>query len=146
MKTAESRAPRQKLYWCTSPDHWEDWFVIAPSKRLAKSFFSEVNGYAKDDVTITLVATPLGEQPGARTFATGFAENDDIVACGGKLIIDEAPRVVQLHERVYREGCIQDLPGIDMNTERPMPGENIWEQCAAAIETLNRPASNEANA
>ena len=40
-----------KIYWVTTSDHCEDWFVIAAGKNKAKSFFANYEGYNYRDVS-----------------------------------------------------------------------------------------------
>lgn len=46
-----------KLYWVTTSDHDEDWFVIAKNKQTAKSFFASYEGYDYDKVSAEGVQT-----------------------------------------------------------------------------------------
>ena len=49
------REPKKKLYWCTTPDGDEDWFIIATSARQARSRHAGEEGYRSEDVESTLV-------------------------------------------------------------------------------------------
>lgn len=53
-KTAKKK-PKKKLYWCTTPDGDEDWFVIATSSREARYFFEDYEGYNRGDSESELV-------------------------------------------------------------------------------------------
>jgi hypothetical protein len=45
------------LYWCTTDDGDEDWFVVATSTTSARSFHERAEGYASGDATAELIVT-----------------------------------------------------------------------------------------
>jgi hypothetical protein len=82
--TTTSKKPRLKLYWCTTEDHDEDWFIIARSMRSARRDHELSEGYDDGDATAKLVAAvPDSLQETAKE---GWPEDDEIEACGGVFV------------------------------------------------------------
>src|SRR5215831_6704092 len=100
--------PNSELYWVTTPDHDEDWFIIAPSKRLAQRFHEEFEGYERGDADAELIVTK--ERKWIRTPNTRHAQLDDLKTLGFDLLNNGAqyPRSVRYGSRVFVEGV---LPG-----------------------------------
>ncbi len=46
-----------RLYWCTTDDHDEDWFIFANSARQARSFHENYEGYGKGDASSRLIVS-----------------------------------------------------------------------------------------
>lgn len=78
------RPTRQSLYWCTTEDHDEDWFMVAPSAFLARSYFASHEGYGREDVQADWVA-PVPDS--AIEGENGDWPSDDLLrACGGEFL------------------------------------------------------------
>jgi hypothetical protein len=107
-----------KLYWCTTPDHDEDWFVIARDTIEAQQFHVEAEGYDEDDATAELVCVlPASAQ---NVDAPAWPDESTLRACGAEFLpnvpqdgqnalrhqIGSGARVVRLRGRVYAEGDI----------------------------------------
>ena len=77
------RMPKWALYWCETNEHTEDCLVTAPSERAAAAFFEKAEGFGRGDCRAERVAlAPVGY----RDVVTGYANDEDIVACGGELL------------------------------------------------------------
>ncbi len=97
MATARRAARRRRfaLFWCTTADGSEDWFVVAASARDARRFHEKAEGYdAGDAEAERVVALPDNLQgaagwrdgPAGRWHAdTGWASDELVVACGGEI-------------------------------------------------------------
>src|ERR1035441_9184191 len=46
-----------KLYWCTTDDHDEDWFIFAESARSARAYHEYYEGYGKGDAQARLIVS-----------------------------------------------------------------------------------------
>ena len=91
------------LYWCTTPDHDQDWFVVARDEAEASRFHEEAEGYGAGDAGAELVS----ELPdGPRATAPGWPARELLIACGAEILSepDEGPRIVRLGDRVFVEG------------------------------------------
>lgn len=112
------RAGALKLYWLESPDHHEDWFVVARTARSARAFFEEAEGYGRGDATSRLVvhlpkelqsdagSSRTTPEVGAAT-APCWPSEEVIKACGGVYLMDGDTRVVKLGGRTYAEGMLE---------------------------------------
>ena len=92
----EKRAKTFALYWCTTPDGDEDWFVVASSARAARSFHERAEGYDSGDAGAervvrlppTLVRNGAWSDPESDDWCTTAAWPSDalIAACGGEVV------------------------------------------------------------
>jgi len=48
-----------KLYWVTSQDHDEDWFIFAESASVARAYHEEYEGYGKGDARSRLIVSDV---------------------------------------------------------------------------------------
>ena len=107
-----------KLYWCTTPDHDEDWFVIARGEDEAEAFHVDEEGYDEDDATAELVMVlPKAVQAGRNV---GWPSHELLAACGAEFLpavhadgenelrqlMGSGGRVVRIAGRVFAEGDI----------------------------------------
>lgn len=125
----KARRPRPKrfaLYWCTTADGDEDWFVVADSARSARRFHEAVEDYQPGDAHAERIMalpdeflTPKGWRDGPKGTAYERAcwpSDELLVACGAE--IAELPATgprrqmgvvckdVRFGERVYRAGDV----------------------------------------
>jgi hypothetical protein len=74
-----------KLYWITTQDHYEDWFIFAESARQARAYHEDYEGYGKGDARSRLIVRDVrltkftnGEPPCPaqmrELFALGFED------------------------------------------------------------------------
>jgi hypothetical protein len=54
-----ARTKQIRLYWCTTDDHDEDWFIFASSARQARSFHEHYEGYDKGDAHSRLLVSDV---------------------------------------------------------------------------------------
>jgi hypothetical protein len=117
---------RFSLYWCTTPDGDEDWFVVASSAREARRFHEDAEGYDVGEARAERVAVLPAElhadggwkdgPTGRVSRRAGWPSDGLIVACGGE--IARQPRGglrdtmgvvckdVRFGERVFRAGDV----------------------------------------
>ena len=88
------------LYWCETPDHDEDWFIVAPSVKEAKRMHEDSEGYGRGDAR----ATALLRITQKLSPAVGYLTHDLLRSLGAVFISENTPRVVQIGSRVYQEG------------------------------------------
>lgn len=119
-----NRAKRFALYWCTTPDGDEDWFVVAPTARAARAFHERAEGYDAGDATAErVVALPQelvegGEwrdpETGERSPGAGWPSDAVLRACGGEVApldndelrgaLGVVCKLVRFGARVFRPG------------------------------------------
>jgi len=119
------------LYWCWTPDHDEDWFIIAPSQAGAAIDFADRHGYPLHKVRADRVLSTTGVEAGADTRA---ATDADIRGLGGELLptihretalhrtLNKRSRIAIFDGIPYFEGDLvgNSLAGIEKPTREPM--------------------------
>ena len=95
-----------KLYWVTTPDHHEDWFAVAKTKRSAQKFFEREEDYEYGDSTAELVLV-LDESTHSNVEA-GWPSDDLLVSLGAKITKVKQCRVVKLDGRTFAEGMLEN--------------------------------------
>jgi hypothetical protein len=102
-----------KLYWCTTEDSEEDWFVVARNSRSAARWFEEHEGYEKREVH----ARPVKHVPvdayhalvrrrGAPVDPPFCPDLALLRDAGADVLRVQAPRVVQIGSEVFVEGIL----------------------------------------
>jgi hypothetical protein len=90
------------LFWCSTPDHDEDWFVVAHDEAEAVSFHEESEGYEEGEGTAELVCALPAEWRDARP---GWPERELLLACGAEFLSTPGePSIVRILGKVYAEG------------------------------------------
>jgi hypothetical protein len=74
------------LYWCSTEDGNEDWFVIAPCALLARSFFEEYEGYDIGDAQAEWVADVPDSVKATDESIAEWPSLGVIKQCGGELL------------------------------------------------------------
>ncbi len=90
------------LYWCTTPDHDEDWFVVATSEDDAKQFHEEAEGYGEGDASAEFVCLL---PPHLQNTETGWPEDELLEACGAEHLPNPGgTRVIRIANKVFAAG------------------------------------------
>ena len=92
-----------KLFWVTTEDHDEDWFVVASNAEEACKFHEDVEGYAIGDAT----AEEILNIPETITAKPGWPSDELLLAVGAKFIMEEPSRVVEINGRKFSEGLLE---------------------------------------
>jgi len=91
-----------KLYWVTTEDHHEDWFIVASSKEEASRIHEEYEGYEPDDASSQEVLT-IPENIQAES---GWPSEELLFSIGANFICEEEPRVVEINGKRFVEGML----------------------------------------
>ncbi len=94
-----------KLFWVTTEDHHEDWFVIAESKVDAANFHELEEGYDDGDAT----ATEILEIAENSEFTTGWPTEEMLIELGAVFIQNNQPRVVEIAGKKFCEGMLESI-------------------------------------
>ena len=94
-----------KLYWVTTEDHDEDWFIVANSAEQASKFHEDSEGYNPGDAC----AEEILAIPDNVLSETGWPSNELLLTLGAKFISIESTRVVQIGERTFCEGLLDGI-------------------------------------
>jgi len=94
-----------KLYWVTTEDHDEDWFVVALSAEEASKFHEDAEGYDPGDATaeeILSIPENIPAEP-------GWPSDELLLAVGAKFIVEDPSRVIEINGRKFSEGLLESL-------------------------------------
>ena len=95
---------KQKLYWVETPDHCEDWFIVAPDPFEAERIREELEGYEKGDAW----AEQVVEIPGTLNAEPGWPPEELLLAIGAKFKENGAAWVVEIGSRTFCEGLLEE--------------------------------------
>ncbi len=116
------------IYWATTEDHDEDWFIIAENEQEAAKLHEEMEGYNPGDAVAEFVLTvPENISPPPEP---GWPSNELLKDCGAEFLSDEPARVVKIGDRKFSEGLMElqvrqidderfDKMGMDRPNETP---------------------------
>lgn len=94
-----------KLYWVTTEDHGEDWFIIAASNHEAGELHENLEGYSAGDATSEKVLDiPIGIPT-----EKGWPSEDLLKALGAKFYLTGDARVVEIAGRLFSEGLLESV-------------------------------------
>ena len=93
-----------KLYWVTTEDHAEDWFVVATCSEEAAKFHQDMEGYNPGDA----IAEAILDIPESVPAETGWPSDEVLLAVGAKFIADSPSRVVEIAGRKFCEGLMEE--------------------------------------
>jgi hypothetical protein len=93
------------LYWVTTDDAAEDWFVIENSLWSAAREFEDAEGYNLGDACAEYVCQIPDEYQGVEP---GWPSAELFRVCGFRCRLQGATRVIEFDGRVYCEGWLED--------------------------------------
>lgn len=92
-----------KLYWVTTEDHGEDWFVVATSPEDASKYHENMEGYGPDEAK----AEEVLNIPKNVSAETGWPSDELLLAVGAKFLINDQYRVVEIGGKRFCEGMLE---------------------------------------
>ncbi len=92
-----------KLYWVTTEDHDEDWFIVASSTEKASKLHEDMEGYNPGDSN----AEEILDIPENVPAEAGWPSDELLLAVGAKFIIKDPSRVVEIEGRKFCEGMLE---------------------------------------
>lgn len=92
-----------KLFWVTTEDHAEDWFIVAESADEATAFHEYQEGYDPGDARAEMIL----EIPDGIKVDLGWPSEDVLRSCGAKILSGESPRIVEIGNRRFCEGLME---------------------------------------
>ena len=92
-----------KLYWATTEDHCEDWFIVASSAREAARLHERMEGFGTGEATAELVV----DIPLDVAAEKGWPEEELLVALGATFVHGGSARVVEISGRKFSEGLLE---------------------------------------
>lgn len=92
-----------ELFWVTTEDHGEDWFVIATNAEEASNFHEEQEGYDPGEAAAEMIL----EIPDGITVDVGWPSDEVLRSCGANFLVDGLTRVVEIGGRKFCEGLME---------------------------------------
>jgi hypothetical protein len=99
------REKYMKLYWVTTEDHNEDWFIVASSSKEASKYHENMEGYEPDDAK----AEQILDIPENIPAETGWPSDELLLAVGAKFLLNDQSRVVEIAGRKFCEGMLEAI-------------------------------------
>jgi hypothetical protein len=93
------------LYWVTTEDHHEDWFVLASSSGEACRFHETNEGYDSGEAVAELVLAI----PKDISTETGWPSEEILETLGATFLQKGSSRVVEVEGRKFAEGMLESL-------------------------------------
>jgi hypothetical protein len=104
-KTAAAKA-LVTLYWVSTSDHDEDWFIFGKNTRSAAKFHADYEGYGPREAG----AEPILEAPETAGPFPRHAQIDDLAALGFEILKGgDHGRSVKYGDRTFVEGHLESL-------------------------------------
>ena len=96
----------RKLYWVTTPQNEENWFVVAKSKSDAESFHDHGEGFLEGYSSAKLVTSISSEilKKLHTTDIEDWPSHELLVELGFRFIEEDFPRIVSYKGQLYCEG------------------------------------------
>ena len=91
-----------KLYWVTTEDHDEDWFIVAASPQEASKYHEKMEGYDPGDAT----AEEILDIPENISAEPGWPSDELLLSVGADFLINDQSRVVEIAGRKFCEGML----------------------------------------
>ena len=105
-KKAAAARVRVTLYWVSTLDHDEDWFIFANSARSASKFHADYEGYSPSETS----AEPILKTPDLGGPFPRHAQIDDLAALGFQILKSgDHGRSVRYGDRTFVEGHLESL-------------------------------------
>jgi hypothetical protein len=92
-----------KLYWVTTDDHDEDWFVVASSLEEAAKFHEDMEGYDPGDAKAEEVLDIPEDVPSEM----GWPSDELLLGVGARFLLNDQSRVVEIEGRKFCEGMLE---------------------------------------
>ncbi|PCI72007.1 MAG: hypothetical protein COB38_04710 [Gammaproteobacteria bacterium] len=100
-----------KLFWVSTDDHHEDWFMFAETDAKAAQLHEEYEGYNPEDASALLVCYV----PDDINVIEGWPETEDLLNLGAVFLRTETPRKIEIGNSVYTEGGLDALIEMSLN-------------------------------
>ena len=91
------------LYWVDTPDHAEDWFIVARTNTRAARWHERAEGYAPRDARATLVVRISGNLDAQE----GWPTEELLEACGARVDRSGTPRTIRIGGKRFVEGYLE---------------------------------------
>lgn len=93
------------LYWVTTEDHDEDWFIVARSYEEAQKLHEDQEGYDPGEAFAEEILAIPGNVPAE----PGWPSHELLLSLDAKFLSEEPTRVVEIDGRRFCEGMLGGL-------------------------------------
>jgi hypothetical protein len=93
-----------KLYWVTTEDHDEDWFIVANSAKVASKFHEDSEGYNPGEAFAEKILVIPDDIPSK----FGWPSDGLLLSIGARFISNQITRVVEIGDRKFCEGLMEE--------------------------------------
>jgi hypothetical protein len=124
-----------RLYWVTTQDHDEDWFIFAGSARQARAFHEDYEGYGKGDAHSRLIVSDVTLNKFQNGTPPCHAQFQDLFQIGFKNA-GSIPnrRRAGCNGEIFREGILEAI--IELGREQMTAAMNGGRQVKEASSTM----------
>ena len=105
MATFDNEREYMNLYWVTTEDHHEDWFIVALTSGDACQIHEKYEGYDPGDAK----AEKVMSIPKGTSTEPGWPTEELLVKLGAKFLQKGDARVVEIKGRKFSEGMLESL-------------------------------------
>ena len=98
-------SPSMNLYWVTTEDHEEDWFIVAKNAKQAAALHEDQEGYDYGDATAEMVV----KIPDDIKVQLGWPPDEVLKSCGATILVNGLARVVEIAGRRFCEGLMESI-------------------------------------
>jgi hypothetical protein len=139
-----ARTKQIRLYWCTTDDHDEDWFIFASSARQARSFHEHYEGYDKGDAHSRLLVSDVTLKEFQNGTPPCHAQFQDLFEIGfHNAGTSPNRRRAGWNGEIFREGILEAIIELGRQqlaaTLRENGGLELKEASSSATETDGAP-------
>jgi hypothetical protein len=94
-----------KLFWVTTDDHDEDWFVVASSPKKAAHYFENYEGYGPGDADAEEKLDILDKI----STETGWPSDELLLELGARFLMKGDTRIMEIGGRRFIEGMLEAI-------------------------------------
>jgi hypothetical protein len=98
-----------KLYWVTTADHAQDWFIFAGSARQARAYHEHYEGYGKGDTNSRLIVSDVTLKEFMNGTPPCHARFEDLYQIGLQAGTIVGRRKGRFNGEVFQEGILEAI-------------------------------------
>lgn len=103
------------FYWVESPQHTEDWFVVAPDQYLAEKFFADTEGFDIEDLNSSEICEAVYEDSNEESY---FPSIEFLKRNGFEFISENEPMVVWRNGKTFCQGDLIEAIVLRLNSTK----------------------------
>jgi hypothetical protein len=104
-----SKQQTVRLYWATTADHDEDWFIFAESARQARAYHEHYEGYDKGDANSRLIVSDVTLKQFMNGTPPCHAQFQDLFQIGFKNAGSPNRSRAGLNGEIFRDGILEAI-------------------------------------